>query len=175
VKLKTLAVITLVVLGCRLASAQVGTFYFWEAGTDILYCNYLVITHNSGGVVAGYDNLTTYCNLPVNAAVVGFDATVPNEGQPAHGKGIVVGDAIYDASCDCYSGLQWTLWISNKYSKTRHGALYGPYGWIGVAGSYSGFYFGDNYGWTTATPVPSKSKVAAHRTTAGTLPEKLRK
>jgi len=173
-KFKTVAVITLVVLGSSFASAQAATFYFWEAGTDILYCNFLVITYHSNGVVAGYENTTTYCNNRFNAAVVGFDATLPKGGLPAHGKGVIVGDAIYDAFADAYTGDQWTLWVSDKYSKIRGGIGYGPYTWLGVAGTYTGFYFGDNYGWTTPTPIPSRHKVAGH-TTAGTLPEKLRK
>ena len=56
-KLKTLAVITLVVLGSSFASAQVGTFYFWDTVGDNPSCDYLVITYNSGGIVAGYDDL----------------------------------------------------------------------------------------------------------------------
>jgi hypothetical protein len=51
VKLKTLAVITLVVLGSSFASAQVGTFYFWDTVGDNRSCDYLVITYNSGGIV----------------------------------------------------------------------------------------------------------------------------
>jgi hypothetical protein len=69
--------------------------------------------------------------------IVGFDATTAKDGQPAHGKGIVIGDAIYDASYDCYSGQQWTLWVSDKVSKLKNRHFTGPYGWMGV-GSYSG-------------------------------------
>jgi hypothetical protein len=39
----------------------------------------------------------------------GFVANTPKDGQYAWGKGIVVGDAIYDASEDAYTGVQWTL------------------------------------------------------------------
>lgn len=120
-KLRTLVAITLVGLGCSFASAQTGTFSFFTADSFEL-CDFLVITYNSGGVVAGYENLTEPqqaggCELSENAAVVGFVATTHKGGQPAWGKGSVIGDAIYDATCDCYSGLQWTLWFSGKVSK----------------------------------------------------------
>jgi hypothetical protein len=174
VKLKTLAVITLVVLGCSFALAQApGTYSFWNNGGTGEFCEYIVITYNSGGVVAGYDDLVA-CGFAYNAPLIGFVATTPALGLPAHGKGAVVGDAIYDDSCFCYSGLQWTLWLSDKVSKKKHGVYSGPYGWIGVAGSYTGTYFGDNYGYLAAGR-PDKGKVAGHVTTAGKLPEKLRK
>lgn len=173
-KLKTLAVISLVVLGSIFASAQIGTFTLWNSAGTISTCDYLVITYNSGGVVAGYDDLTTGCFFAYNSPIVGFDAHTPALGLPAHGKGAVVGDAIYDDSCLCYSGLQWTLWLSNKPNVRKHGVFTGTYGWIGVAGSYTGVYFGDNYGWLVAG-YPAKGEVAGHRTSAGKLSQKVRK
>ena len=62
-KLKTLAAITLVLLGCSFASAQ--TFSFFDAN-GYEFCDYIVITYNSGGVVAGYDDLEA-CGLDYNA------------------------------------------------------------------------------------------------------------
>ncbi len=166
--------IALVVLGCGFASAQTGTFSFFTASGYGPFCDYIVITYNSGGVVAGYDDLTTDCGYAYNVPIVGFDATTANNGQPAHGKGIVVGDAIYDAEDDAYTGFQWTLWLSGKVGKKKHGVFTGPYGWMGVAGSFTGTYFGDNYGYLAAGP-PEKGEVAGHGTNAGHLPKKLRK
>jgi hypothetical protein len=40
VKLKTLAVITLAVSGCSLASAQIGTFSFFNAAGTTQFCDY---------------------------------------------------------------------------------------------------------------------------------------
>jgi hypothetical protein len=174
VKLKTLAVITLVVLGYSLASAQTGTFYFWDSSGDLNYCDYLVITYNTGGIVAGYDDVTECGGNGLNAPIVGFVAKTGKDGQYAWGKGIVVGDAIYDASTDAYTGLQWTLWVSDKVSKLRNGHFTGPYGWMGVAGTNSGFYFGDNYGYL-ADFTGAPDEAAGHGTTAGNLPNKLRK
>jgi hypothetical protein len=174
VKLRALEVITLVVLGCSFASAQ--TFSLWTAGGSYEFCNFHVITCNSDGVVAGYDDTTTLCGFEYNAPIVGFDATVANDGEPAYGKGVVVSDAIFDASTDAYTGLQWTVFQTLTPASGTHGpdALKGSSGWMGVAGSYSGNYFGDNYGFLTAGP-PEEGKVAGHGTIAGKLPEKLRK
>jgi hypothetical protein len=165
VKLKTLAVITLVVLGCSFASAQApGLYSFWNAAGTFEYCNFNVIVGNSGGAVAGTDNLTTYCGYDYNSALIGFAATTPALGLPAHGKGAVLGDAIYDDEVIAYTGEQWTVFQSAKVSKMKNGHFSGPYGWIGVAGSYTGVYFGDNYGYVVAG-FPEQG--AGHGTTAG--------
>jgi hypothetical protein len=173
-KLKSLMVITLVVLGCSFAAAQApGTYSFWDAAGTLEYCNYNVITTNSGGVVAGYDAFTN-CGGAYNSAVVGYSATTPADGLPAHGKGAVVGDSIYDASCECFSGEQWTVWQSAKTSKLKKGVFSGAYGWIGVAGSYTGTYFGDNYGYLGAG-YPQREAVAGHGSSAGTSRNLIRK
>jgi len=172
---KSLLVITLVVLGCSFALAQApGTYSFWDSAGTLEYCNFNVITTNSGGVVAGYDNTTTGCFYSYNSPIVGFSATTPADGLPAHGKGAVVGDAIYDDGALGYTGDQWTVFQSAKVSKKKHGFFSGAYGWVGVAGSYGGTYFGDNYGYLGAG-YPEKGAVAGHGTTAGTGHGLLRK
>jgi len=99
-------------LGCSFASAQ----SFWNSAGTFAYCNYFVTTTNNGGVGAGYDELTAVCGYRYNSAIVGFDATTANLGQPAFGKGVIVGDAIFDAEADAYTGFQWTAWVSDKVS-----------------------------------------------------------
>jgi len=163
VKMKSLLVVTLLVLGCSFASAQ--TFSFWNSAGTLEYCNFNVITTNSGGVVGGYDNTTTGCFFTYNSPLIGFTATTPASSLPAHGKGAVMGDGLYDDSCFCYTGLQWTVWQSAKVSKKKHGFFSGPWGWVGVAGTYTGFYFGDNFGYLGAG-YPA-GNVASHGTTAG--------
>jgi hypothetical protein len=160
-------VLALLALGCSFAAAQApGTYSFWDAAGTLEYCNYNVITTNTLGVVAGLDRFTN-CGGSYDSAIVGFVASTPSLGQPAHGKGAVVGDGIYDASCICYSGLQWTVWQSAKTSKIKHGFFTGAYGWVGVAGAYTGTYFGDNYGYLGAGYPAGKS--ASHRSTAGKM------
>ena len=169
-KLKSLMVITLVVLGCSFALAQApGSYSFWNSTGTVQYCNYNVITQNSGGVAAGLDNTTSVCGFENNSPIVGFAASTKNDGQPAYGAGIVVGDGIYDASCGCFSGLQWTVWQSAKLSKEKNGRFSGKYGWMGVAGSFGGTYFGDNYGYISAGAP--KAEVASQKTTSGKAPQ----
>lgn len=169
---KILLVLAVIALG-TLASAQ--TFSFWSSAGTLEYCNFNVITYNSGGVVAGYDDVTTACFFAFNSPIVGFDATVPNAGPSAYGKGIIVGDAIYDASADAFTGEQWTVFQSLTPSKKnkKTGIFQGKYGWEGVAGTLYGSYFGDNYGYIGAG-YPS-AKGAANGTTAGKAKSALRK
>jgi hypothetical protein len=159
---KILLVLAVLALG-TLASAQ--TFSFWNSAGTLEYCNFNVLNNPTSGVYAGYDNTTTGCFYSVNSPIVGFNATIPASSLPVHGKGIVVGDGIYDDGCLCYSGDQWTVFQSLKASKKRNGRFIGPWGWVGVAGTYTGFYFGDNYGYLGAG-YPS-GNVASHGTTAG--------
>lgn len=164
VKSKTLGVIILVLASSSALAQTPGTFSFWNAAGTLEYCNYNVIAMNSGGVVAGTDNLVTFCNYTYNSALIGLAATTPNLGLPAYGKGAVLGDGIYDSEDLGYTGLQWTMWQSTRVSKKKQGFFTGRYGWIGVAGSFSGFYFGDNFGFLSAgLPVNG----AGHGTTAG--------
>jgi hypothetical protein len=37
-----------------------GTFTFWNTGATLSYDDYLVITYNSGGIVAGYEDLSIF-------------------------------------------------------------------------------------------------------------------
>ncbi|MGA8301236.1 MAG: hypothetical protein WCB53_19865 [Terriglobales bacterium] len=163
---KLLVVLAVLAIGTVAASAQ--TFSFWNSAGTEQYCNFNVIDYNSGGVVAGYDDITTACGLAINSPIVGFNASVTNLGESASGKGVVVGDGIYDAEYEAFSGLQWTVFQSLAYSKTnkKTGRFSGKYGWEGVAGYYTGTYFGDNYGYLGST-APAKNSVAGGKTTAG--------
>jgi len=154
-KLKSLLVITLLVLGCSFASAQ--SFGFLSVGGGS-YCNYEVISFLSGtGVAQGVDNLTAACGLPVNATFVGFKDSLPavDTGGLVSGAGITYGDNIYDAESEAYTGAQWTVFSHLKCNKKINGNT--KYSWIGVAG-ISGFFFGDNYGYLGCT-VPGHEAV----------------
>ncbi len=172
--MKSLLVATLFVLCCSFALAQApGTYSFWNSAGTLEYCNFNVITLNSGGVAAGYDNTTTGCFFSYNSPIVGMDATTPLGSLPAHGKGIVVGDGIYDDSCFCYTGLQWTVWQSAKTSKRKNGFFSGKWGWVGVAGSYTGFYFGNNFGYLGAGYPQHQGNAGSRITTAGKMTSRL--
>lgn len=166
-KLKSLAVISLLVLGCSFAGAQ--TFGFASTGSG-LYCNYEVFNFASAlgaDVVQGADNTTAVCGYPVNGTIAGFKGSIPaSAGLPVAGAGIVYGDNIYDAAGESYTGAQWTVFSAlkaNKYN-SKTGKFTGKYSWLGIA-SVSGSVFGDNYGYLY-NGIPA-GKTASHGTTAG--------
>jgi hypothetical protein len=166
-KLKSLLVITLLVIGCSFASAQ--TFGFLSAGGIGEYCNYEQLTNEGSDIYAGVDNLSA-CDLATNGTVSGFGVSVPKTlaaGLPVTGKGVVYGDNIYDAEEESYSGFQWSV-LSQLHASHK----IGDYGWIGVA-SVSGFYAGDNYGYLSATIPEASSK--GNGTTVGKIPAIRRK
>jgi len=160
---KLVLVSALIVLFGAFASAQ--SFSFWNAAGTTLYCNWEIFSSNSSGVGSGYDNLTTFCSCPFNSPIIGFSSSVSAGGPPAHGKGIVYGDGIYDAFYETYSGLQWSVFSLLTPSKfNKLGKPVGPYGWVSVAGSYGGSYFGDNYGYLAAG-APNPALVSSVTTT----------
>jgi hypothetical protein len=150
-KLKSVAVVTLLVIGCCFASAQ--TFGFASVGGG-LYCNYEQFTSLSAGALGGFDNLSA-CGASVNAVISGFNVNLPAMGQPTGGAGVVYGDSIYAA----YSGnpfAMWTVFSRLKCNKAdRYGKYLGSYGWVGAA-AFSGYYIGGNTGYLSCS-VPNKA------------------
>jgi hypothetical protein len=141
-KMKSLAIITLLVLGCSFASAQ--TFGFESVGHG-LYCNYEVLEQLAPyNIYQGIDVLNT-CGAPVNATIAGQKTNLVAAGNPAgfNVDGVSYADNIYDAFALGYTGAQWEV-ASALRCNNRH------YGWIGFA-SVSGFIFGDNYGYLSCT------------------------
>jgi len=143
-KMKSLAVIALLVFACSFAPAQ--TFGFESVGHG-LYCNYEVLEAITSNVYQGLDVLST-CGAPVNATIAGVKSTLTAAGNPAgfHVDGIQYADNIYDAFALGYTGAQWDVASALGCHNNR-------YGWIGFA-SVSGFIFGDNYGYLSCT-IPS--------------------
>ncbi len=159
-KLKSLAVITLLVLGCSAAFAQ-GSFTlgFASAGDLGLYCNYEEITYGGSNnfYMQGIDNLTAGCFLPINATIEGVAIKIlPVDGAPIRYNGGAAGvygyaDNIYDAEFESYSGFQWFV-LTQSVPSTR----LKQYGWVGYAG-FSGLEFLGNYGYLSAS-IPGANK-----------------
>ena len=143
-KLKMLAVLTLVVFGCAFASAQ--TFGFGVAvGSSGLYCNIEQLSYAGGGLYGGIDNLESACGFSANSTISGFAGTVANRGELAHGAGVIYGDSIY-ATTSGNSQAQWTVFTKLKCNHTnKFGDFTGSDGWEGVA-AFSGFFAGTNQG-----------------------------
>jgi hypothetical protein len=159
---KTLAIISLLVLGCGLASAQ--SFGFESAGGR-LECNYEQLSHPNGygsDVWQGVDNLTA-CGvpLPYSAFIVGVSGGLTKAGNPAGFalKGVAYADNIYDAFSPPYTGAQWFVVTNLKCSSKK-------FGWIGFA-SYAGLVFGANYGYLSCTIPGKDGAVASNRLTTG--------
>jgi hypothetical protein len=161
VKLKSLAVITLLVLGCASAFANSYTFGFLSYTGGLQYCNYEQLQTIDGiYLVQGLDVLTVGCGYPVDATADGAKGSAPAAaGLPVSGGGYWYADNLYDAACLCWSGAQWNVFTKTKASSKK-------FGWIGFA-SYSYFIFGDNYGFLTKT-IPGK-KTPTHGTVIGSL------
>lgn len=167
-KLKSLAVITLLVVACGFASAQ--TFGFASTGSA-LYCNYEQLTGGWIGpdVYGGIDNLSV-CGAN-SGTIAGFAASIPaatKSGLPSGGAGVVYGDNLYDAEYAYYTGAQWTVWSKLKCNKAnkKTGLFTGAYSWIGIAG-VSGEIFGDNYGYLSCTLPDLRHGDAGRPSTAG--------
>jgi hypothetical protein len=159
-KMKSLAVIALLVLGCSFASAQ--TFGFESVGHG-LYCNYEQLDNVYGSLWQGLDNLSA-CFAPVNATIVGVKSTLTAAGNPAgfHTDGIQYADNIYDAFALGYTGAQWDVASALGCHSNR-------YGWIGFA-SVSGFIFGDNYGYLSCT-IPGPHNAPTRGLSTGSAKE----
>ena len=142
-KLKSLAVITLLVLAC--SSAFAGTFSLGFASYDgsTTYCDYETINVNAP-YAAGVHNLTTVCGLLADAPQVGFLTNIPRPTTaPVNGAVIALADATFDAQYQFYSGCQID-WVTKRKVVAGWGWSY--YFTCGGGNSYLG-----NYGFLTTT------------------------
>jgi hypothetical protein len=171
-KMKTLAVITLVVLACSFASAQSYTFGFVDAD-GYVFCNYEQFTV-SGGLAVGIDNLSV-CGYPANSTIVGGAGKDPTLGQGYSGVvDAILADNIYDVISGTDTGEQLVYFQALKCNQPNKNRQYhGKYGWL-IEAAISGTIFGDNYGYLTCT-IPEKGDSLLRGTTSGKLPNKLRK
>ena len=166
-KLKCLAVITLLVLGCYAASAQgsgTATLGFTSAGDLELYCNFEEIQWGGPNsfYFQGVDNVQTACLTANNATILGNRVQISaGDGAPVN-NGITYSyaDNIYDAFSNVYTGLQWYVITQIKPSGricilpcTKH------YGWVGYLG-IDGLEFLGNYGYLSkSTPAANEAKM----------------
>jgi len=154
VKLKSLVVITLLVIGCSFASAQ--TFGFATTGGAYLYCNYEQLVQLSPYAVwQGVDNFSA-CGLLVNGTIVGISGKISKAQNPLGFalKGVTYADNLYDAFYYFDTGAQWD--VTSNLKCYDLGAKKPKLGWMGLASSY-GYIFGDNFG-VLSCDIPGKSK-----------------
>jgi len=173
-KLKSLTVITLLVLACSAAFAQgSATLGFTTPGDVSLYCNYEQIQW--GGTnnfyFQGTDNLMNGCFAPRNATVEGVKVAInATDGAPVlNGPAYAYADNIIDAFGGYYTGEQWFVITQIKPS-----TLLKHYGWVGYLGFY-GYEFLDSYGFLSAS-IPGKApkKPVLGETTFSGAPQSIR-
>jgi hypothetical protein len=164
-KLKSLAVITLLVLGCSAAFAQgSATLGFASAGDEGLYCNYEQIQWGGADnfYFQGIDNLVTACGSAVNGTIEGVKLSVPVAADaPLSGVVYAGADNIIDAQYQTYSGEQWFTFTQTKPSK-----LLKHFGWVGYLG-VDGYEYLGNYGYLSASIPSASSKAVLNKSNAG--------
>jgi hypothetical protein len=145
-KMKSLVVIALLVLGCSFASAQ--TFGFASAGGSYLYCNYEVLNHIAPTDLWQGNDILVLCGSKFNATIVGATADITASGNP-YGfsvKGVAYADDIYDAFSESFTDTQWFVFTALKCAKLNNGHYAGKYGWVGLAAVSAEVFAGD-YGY----------------------------
>ena len=158
-KLTSLVVITLLVLGCSSAFAASGTFSagFLSYTGGLQFCDYEVLQFNDP-FIGGIHNLTAGCGLPVDGAMAGLKAlTIPPGAQPVQGVVYNLADNTFDAEFLAFTGCQID-WIT----KTTAMAPINPkFGWeflftCGGGGEYLG-----NFGFLTTHLGPVAQQAGA--------------
>jgi len=166
-KLKSLAVITLLVIACSSAFAQSYAFGFLNYTGGMQYCNYEVFQTGGAGnfYLSGMDVLDA-CAASANpfatlegTAIKVTSGDVESTGlQPGiTGPGrYIYADAIMDAYAGAYTGEEWiTITATSVNSKNKSG----KWNWDSFLG-FSGYEFLGNYGFLT-DKLPDKRSQAA--------------
>ncbi len=149
-KLKSLAVITLLVLGCTAAFAQgSGTLGFLSAGGEFLYCNYEQFEYGGSNnyYFQGVDNIQAACFSPYQATIEGVKTIISalDNAPVSSGPAYAYADNIYDAFGGYFTGDQWFVVTQIKPSRLLH-----HFGWAGYVG-FDGYEFLGNYGYLSAS------------------------
>ena len=166
-KLKSLLVVTLLVLGCCAAFGQSYSFGFLSYTGGLEYCNYETFTAfgpvTPSFYLQGYDVLSACAySLGPAASINGIKATFPKSAEgPVTGGGYFYADQLYDAYYGYVTGLQWSVFTATKAPKKITSTT--KFGWAGYVGEV-GYEFLGNYGFLSAT-IPS----AAHRGAKSTI------
>jgi hypothetical protein len=161
-KLKSLAVITLLVLGCSTAFGQSFSLGFLGYnGTQ--YCDYEVV-NVSAPYAGGTHNLTSVCGLKADAVMVGFTGYIGfKTGATVVGNVVEMADNTFDASYQSYSGCQID-WVT----KTKPSRLLFVYGWAIYYSCTPGNEYLLNYGYLT-TQLGAKVNGSAKTPSFGTI------
>jgi hypothetical protein len=154
-RLKSLAVIALLLLGCSAAFGQkTYSLGFLSYDQKTQYCDYEVLTVNASNVVGVHNMYTNDCGVdPENGVMVGVQANISaGSGVPVTGAVVTLGDNSGDAfissgggfACGC-AFLYVTKLVPATPQQLKDG---GPFGWAFYY-TFGGEAFLGNYGFLT--------------------------
>lgn len=156
-KLKSLVVVTLLVLGCSAAFGQSYSFGFLNYTGGVQYCENENFTVYGGFFATGTQDLSN-CGV-TDGTLVGWKTSIAaKDGLAISGSGYAMASTELDQFCDCNSGTALNWFTKLKISK--HNKLYG---WI-LLESTGGVLSYDNIGYLT-TPL-AEAKGANHASAA---------
>ena len=169
-KLTTLAVVVLLVLGCGTAFGQSGSFSlgFLSYSGGVQFCDYEVINYN-GIFAGGQHNLKSVCGFPLNAVMVGIQTSIPHTlNQPVSGIVYSLADSTFDAQYIGVSGCQID-WITKTKASTPGQIKTGHFGWSFYFTCGGSAYLG-NWGFLTTT-LGANSRTGIEGTSFGKITE----
>lgn len=172
-KLTSMVVITLLVLGCSAAFGQSLGFLAYDGVTQ--FCDYEVLNVD-GPYAAGVHNLITSCGFPLNAVMVGVETSSlkASDGAPVSGTVFALADSAADAEYIGVSGCQIEFVTKLKPSTPSQIKAGGPLGWsyyfsCGGGGDYLG-----SYGFLTSQLGNEVAHTGAVQSSIGKAMEKAR-
>lgn len=159
-KMKSLLVIALFVLGCTAAFGQTFSLGFLSYDQSIQYCDYETIAEFAP-FAAGSHVLTTGCGYPYDGAMVGLKASVPaSTGLPVTGGGLAMADNVIDAESLAYTGLE-IMWFTKTKASTKGQLKNGKFGWQFFLTFGGGSDYLGNYGFLTTQLGPAKANASS--------------
>ena len=161
-KIKTLLVVALFVLGCTAAFGQTFSLGFESYDQSIQYCDYETITEFAP-FAAGTHVLTTGCGYPYDGAMVGLKASVPlATALPVTGGGLALADNVIDASSLTFTGLE-VMWFTKTHASTKNQINNGKFGWQFFLTFGGGSDYLGNFGFLTTHLGPAKTNGATQK------------
>jgi len=159
VKIKTLLVVALFLLGCTAAFGQTFSLGFESYDQSIQYCDYETITEFLP-FAAGTHVLTTGCGYPYDGAMVGLKAAInPSTALPVTGKGLALADNVIDASALTFTGLE-VMWFTRTKPSSKFQINNGKFGWQFFLTFGGGSDYLGNWGFLTTQLGPAKANGA---------------
>ncbi len=141
----SLAVLTLLLLGCSTAFGQIA-LGFLSNDMTVVYCDFEVIAPS--GFIASGTHVNADCGAP-DGAMVGLKTTFPSSFLPLAGTYYAMGDTVIDAYCDCFTGDQ-ALWVTGTQPYNIHAP---QFGWEVLFNTEDAFYaYLDNWGYLIDPP-----------------------